>query len=109
VRFGHASDGLPQTVQETSAIERTAEETGPGSSCGSSYGASYGDDPLLPFCAIMRERVSSRAKDSQRPVGPECARGAPTASDIEGPTDLDWVGLCLEAEIPRCALNLYMA
>ena len=32
-----------------------------------------------------------------------------TASDIEGPTDLDWVGLCFETEISRCALNSCMA
>jgi hypothetical protein len=34
---------------------------------------------------------------------------APTASDIEGPTDLDWVGLCFETEKPRCALDPCMA
>ena len=34
---------------------------------------------------------------------------APTASDIEGPTDLDWVGLCFETEISRCALDSCMA
>jgi hypothetical protein len=28
-------------------------------------------------------------------------RWAPTASDIEGPTDLDWVRLCFETEISR--------
>jgi hypothetical protein len=32
-----------------------------------------------------------------------------TASDIEGPTDLDWVGLCFETEISRCALDSCMA
>src|ERR1700730_6869275 len=34
---------------------------------------------------------------------------APIASDIEGATDLDWVGLGLETEISRCALDLRMA
>src|ERR1700730_1437529 len=34
---------------------------------------------------------------------------APTASDIEGPTDLDWVSLCFETEISRCALDSCMA
>ena len=34
---------------------------------------------------------------------------APTASDIEGPTDLDWVGLCFETEISGCALDSCMA
>src|SRR5271166_4583667 len=33
---------------------------------------------------------------------------SPTASDIEGPTDLDWVGLCFETEISRCALDSCM-
>ena len=32
---------------------------------------------------------------------------APTASDIEGPTDLDC--LCFETEISRCALDFGMA
>ena len=36
-------------------------------------------------------------------------RWAPTASDIEGPTDLDWVSLCFETEISRCALDSCMA
>jgi hypothetical protein len=35
--------------------------------------------------------------------------GAATASNIEGPTDLDWVGLCYETEISRCALDSCMA
>src|SRR3984893_13369388 len=34
---------------------------------------------------------------------------AVTASDIEGPTDLDWVGLCFETEISRGALDHCMA
>ena len=34
---------------------------------------------------------------------------AATASDIEGPTDLDWVSLCFETEISRCALDSCMA
>src|ERR1700720_3320983 len=34
---------------------------------------------------------------------------APTASDIESPTDLDWVSLCFETEISRCALDSCMA
>ena len=34
---------------------------------------------------------------------------APTASDIEGPTDLDWVSLCFETEISRCALDSCVA
>src|ERR1700730_16456788 len=29
--------------------------------------------------------------------------------DIERPTDLDWVGLCFETEISRCALDSCMA
>ena len=36
-------------------------------------------------------------------------RWAPTASDIEGPTDLDGVGVCFQTEISRCALDSYMA
>ena len=35
--------------------------------------------------------------------------GAATASNIEGPTDLDGVSLCFETEISRCALNSCMA
>jgi hypothetical protein len=34
---------------------------------------------------------------------------APTASDIKGPTDLDWVCFCFKAEISRCALDSCMA
>src|ERR1700730_9353116 len=34
---------------------------------------------------------------------------AATASDIEGPTDLDWVGVCFETEISRGALDHCMA
>src|SRR6202040_2425502 len=34
---------------------------------------------------------------------------APTASDIEGPADLDGVGLCFETQISRCALDSCMA
>jgi hypothetical protein len=34
---------------------------------------------------------------------------AASASDIERPTDLDWVGFCFEAEISRCALDSCMA
>jgi hypothetical protein len=33
----------------------------------------------------------------------------PIASDIKGPTDRDWVGLCFETEISRCALDSCMA
>jgi hypothetical protein len=34
---------------------------------------------------------------------------APTASDIEGPTDFDRVDICFEAEISRGALDSRMA
>src|ERR1700737_3917308 len=34
---------------------------------------------------------------------------AATASDIEGPTDLDGVGVCFQTEISRCALDSCMA
>src|ERR1700693_2893631 len=34
---------------------------------------------------------------------------SPPASDVEGPTDRDRVGLCFEPEISRCALDLHMS
>ena len=55
----------------------------------------------LGLAAPLRERIVSL-----QPVG---NLWAPTASDIEGPTDLDWVSLCFETEISRCALDSCMA
>jgi hypothetical protein len=52
--------------------------------------------------AIMRERITfARFARAAAPIGER--------SNIEGPADLDWVGLRLEAEIPRGALNFHMA
>ena len=65
------------------------------------------------YCGAAEEICSLRdfrpgTTDSQPPVSRECARGQ-TASDIEGPTDFDRVGLCFETEISRCALDSCMA
>src|SRR3984957_19019377 len=50
----------------------------------------------------MRLTRFSRRKVSLQSVG---NLWAPTASDIEGPRDLDGVSLCFETEISRCALD----
>jgi hypothetical protein len=57
--------------------------------------------------AMGEAGIVTNTTDSQPPIGREA--GAPTASDIEGPTDLDWVSLCFETEISRCALDSCMA
>jgi hypothetical protein len=63
--------------------------------------------------APLRERM--RLKRFWRPTRPTVSLQsvknlwAPTASDIESPTDLDWVSLCFETEISRCALDSCMA
>jgi hypothetical protein len=56
-----------------------------------------------PVLGMPRERINI-LRCKQVPC-----LSAPTASDIEGATDLDWVGLGLETEISRCALDLCMA
>ena len=66
-------------------------------------------DLPLHFRECATFTLFREAHEGQPGIGRERARGATTASDIEGPRDLDWVGICLEAEIPRCALNLHMA
>jgi hypothetical protein len=58
-------------------------------------------EPTAPLRERMRLTFSRRIVSLQS-VG---KRWAPTASDIEGPTDLDWVSLCFETEISRCALD----
>jgi hypothetical protein len=63
-------------------------------------------EPTAPSRERMRLPRFSRRIVSLQSVG---KRWAPTASDIEGPTDLDWVGLCFETEISRCALDSCMA
>jgi hypothetical protein len=87
--------------------------------------------PEGPLSEVLRKRVLDRPHDPQRtyraiPRAHEAYTfsrptrrtvriqlvgnlRAPTASDIEGPTDLDWVSLCFETEISRCALDSCMA
>ena len=58
-----------------------------------------------------RMRLAHFSRPTRRTVSLQSVGNlwAPTASDIEGPTDLDWVGLCFETEKPRCALDPCMA
>jgi hypothetical protein len=62
-------------------------------------------EPAAPLRKRMRLTRSSRP--TRRTVSLQSVGNlwAPKASDIEGPTDLDWVGLCFETEKSRCALN----
>src|ERR1700738_4817190 len=58
-----------------------------------------------------RMRLTRFSRPTRRTVSLQSVGNlwAPTASDIEGPTDLDWVSLCFETEISRCALDSCMA
>jgi len=53
-------------------------------------------------------RHASRAHKCPEVQAVPCL-SAPTASDIEGPTDFDRVDICFEAEISRGALDSRMA
>jgi hypothetical protein len=68
-----------------------------------------GMQPTAPLRGRMRLKRFSRP--TRRTVSLQSVGNlwASTASDIEGPTDLDWVGLCFEAEISRGALDSCMA
>jgi hypothetical protein len=67
----------------------------------------------IPREALARqayENLSSKTPATASP--PASGRSvmlSPPASDVEGPTDRDRVGLCFETEIPRRAFDLHMA
>ena len=62
-------------------------------------------EPAAPLRERMRLTRFSRPTRRTSALQSVGKRWAPTASDIEGPTDLDWVSLCFETEISRCALD----
>src|ERR1700730_16459330 len=66
-------------------------------------------DPQLPAAPLQRQVYAFR-EQHDGPSAPSVGNlWAATASDIEGPTDLDWVGLCFETKISRGALDSGMA
>ena len=66
-------------------------------------------EPTAPW--RKRMRLTRFSRPTRRTVSLQWVGNlwAPTASDIEGPTDLDGVSLCFETEISRCALDSCMA
>ena len=77
-----------------------------------SFGSNCNRSPKVP-AATPRSYGRSRNRDQHDGQSASNRSGTcghrerqiPTASDIEGPTDLDWVSLCFETEISRCALD----
>src|SRR3984893_1323222 len=66
-------------------------------------------EPTAPL--RKRMRLTRFSRPTRRTVSLQSVGNlwAAAASDIEGPTDLDWVGLCFETEISRGALDSCMA
>jgi len=67
-------------------------------------------EPTAPLRERMRlTRFSRPTRRGQSASNRSGTCEQPTASYIEGPTDLDWVSLGFETEISRCALDSCMA
>ena len=106
-----------ERLQLWKVVARAHPKRKPYAACTVLCGGARDETRVLPLPRLMsasgvrREKaaLSSGCKPSPGNRSSRKQPEQPTASDIEGPTDLDWVSLGFETEISRCALDSGMA